>query len=105
MPLAPEGIEADFAPAGFDLFKDDSDRTRLVLRRVPDLELHAVEPDALVVHAILAARARWRDPAYVVLLEVRTAREVNALLDSHDQGSAEAQPQRSSTESITEGNV
>ena len=60
---------------------------------------------------------RWRFTRFLMLalggvvpllsffMEVRTVREVNAFLDSHEGGSAEAQPQRSSTESITEGNV
>jgi len=60
---------------------------------------------------------RWRFTRFLLLalggvvpflsffMEVRTVREVSAYLDSHNGGSAEAQPQRSSTEPITEGNA
>ena len=59
---------------------------------------------------------RWRFPRFLKLalggvipllsffMEVTTARQVTAFLDSHDTGSAEAQPRRSSAGTITEGN-
>lgn len=104
-PLAPEGIEADFAPAGFDLFK-------AIL--IAHGWFYVVY---LISNFMLWSPMRWSFMRFLLLalggviplmsffLEVRTAREVNALLDSYNGGSAEAQPQRSSTESITEGNV
>ena len=104
-PLAPEGVEADYQPAGFDLFK-------AIL--IAHGWFYVVY---LISNFMLWSPMRWSFMRFLLLalggviplmsffLEVRTAREVNALLDSHDGGSAEAQPQRSSTESITEGNV
>ena len=59
---------------------------------------------------------RWRFPRFLKLalggvipllsffMEVTTARQVTAFLDSHDTGSAEAQPRLSSAGTITEGN-
>jgi len=59
---------------------------------------------------------RWRFPRFLKLalggvipllsffMEVTTARQVTAFLDSHDTGSAEAQPRLSSAGTTTEGN-
>ena len=59
---------------------------------------------------------RWRFPRFLKLalggvipllsffMEVTTARQVTAFLDSHDAGSAEAQPRRSSDGPIPAGN-
>ena len=104
-PLAAEGVAADYQPEGFDLF-------RAIL--IAHGWFYVVY---LISNFMLWSPMRWSFMRFLLLalggviplmsffLEVRTAREVNALLDSHNGGSAEAQPQRSSTESITEGNV
>lgn len=93
-PLAPEGVEADYQPAGFDLFK-------AIL--IAHGWFYVVY---LISNFMLWSPMRWPFMRFLLLalggviplmsfwLEVRTAREVNAFLDSHD--GAEAQPRRSS---------
>lgn len=104
-PLAPEGVEADFVPQGFDLFK-------AIL--IAHGWFYVVY---LISNFMLWSPMRWSFVRFLLLalggvipfmsffLEVRTAREVNAFLDSHNGGSAEASTQPQKPEPITEGNV
>ena len=94
-PLAPEGVEADYQPAGFDLFK-------AIL--IAHGWFYVVY---LISNFMLWSPMRWSFMRFLLLalggvipfmsfwLEIRTAREVNAFLESHE-GAAEAQPQASS---------
>ena len=94
-PLAPEGVEADYQPAGFDLFK-------AIL--IAHGWFYVVY---LISNFMLWSPMRWSFMRFLLLalggvipfmsfwLEIRTAREVNAFLESHE-GAAEAQPQSSS---------
>jgi len=104
-PLAPEGIEADFEPAGFNLFK------AILIAHGWFYVIY------LISNFMLWSPMRWKFMRFLWLalggvvplmsffLEVQTAREVTAFLDSHDGGSAEAAPQRSSADaSATKGN-
>ena len=104
-PLAPEGVQADFVPQGFDLFK-------AIL--IAHGWFYVVY---LISNFMLWSPMRWSFMRFLLLalggviplmsffLEVRTAREVKALLNSHDVGPAETVSRAPSTESITEGNV
>ena len=104
-PLAPEGVQADFVPQGFDLFK-------AIL--IAHGWFYVVY---LISNFMLWSPMRWSFMRFLLLalggviplmsffLEVRTAREVKALLNSHDVGPAETVSRASSPESITEGNV
>lgn len=107
-PLAPEGIEADFEPAGFNLFK------AILIAHGWFYVIY------LISNFMLWSPMRWKFVRFLLLalggvipllsffLEVRTAREVNAYLDSHEGASAEAEPQPSSSSSTpdvsTKGN-
>ena len=104
-PLAPEGVQADFVPQGFDLFK-------AIL--IAHGWFYVVY---LISNFMLWSPMRWSFMRFLLLalggviplmsffLEVRTAREVKALLNSHDVGPAETVSRASSPESIQDGNV
>lgn len=103
-PLAPEGVEADYQPPGFDLFK-------AIL--IAHGWFYVVY---LFSNFMIWSPMRWSFPRYLLLalggviplmsffLEVKTAREVNAFLEANDRVSARepAAATRSSTSS-TEG--
>ncbi|MFC6234500.1 DUF3817 domain-containing protein [Leucobacter soli] len=89
-PLAPEGIEADFQPQGFDLFK------AILIAHGWFYVLY------LFSNFLIWSPMRWSFLRFLLLalggviplmsffLEVQTAREVNAFLDSHDGVAAAA---------------
>lgn len=91
-PIAPEGVEADFEPAGFNLF-------RAIL--IAHGWFYVVY---LFSNFMVWSPMRWPFPRYLLLalggvipfmsffLEVRTAREVNAFLDAHSEPTADAGP-------------
>ncbi|MGK0714653.1 DUF3817 domain-containing protein [Leucobacter sp. W1153] len=93
-PLAPEGVESDYQPAGFDLFK-------AIL--IAHGWFYVVY---LISNFMLWSPMRWNFMKFLVLalggvipllsffLEVRVARQVNAFLDSHaDPGGTPQDPQ------------
>jgi hypothetical protein len=94
-PLPPEGLEADFQPEGFDLFK------AFLIAHGWFYVIY------LISNFMLWSPMRWKFMRFIVLalggvipllsffLEVRTAREVNAYLDAHavvTDDSVESQP-------------
>ena len=103
-PLAPEGIEADFAPAGFDLFK----------------AILIAHGWFYVVYLFACFRVwslmRWPFLRFILLalggvvpflsfiMEVRVAREVKAYLAKRDPSTGSGtDPEQSSTTPATEG--
>jgi len=103
-PLAPEGVEADFRPEGFDLFK-------AIL--IAHGWFYVVY---LISNFMLWSPMRWPFTQFLLLalggvipllsffLEVRTARKVNAFLESHGALPGEGRTPRSSTETATAEN-
>ncbi len=102
-PLAPEGVEADFQPAGFDLF-------RAIL--IAHGWFYVVY---LISNFMLWSPMRWSFPRYLLLalggviplmsffLEVRTAREVNTYLDTHEVDAVSDQASPASSTPASEG--